>query len=67
MLEYWIVGIVECWNYGILIMKPLVFKGNRLVLNIDTETTGYAQVGFLDQRGRPIKGFFSGRLCLYRW
>jgi hypothetical protein len=48
-------------------MKPLVFKGNRLVLNIDTETTGYAQVGFLDQRGRPIKGFFSGRLCLYRW
>ena len=40
-----------------LVTKPLVFKGNRLVLNIDTEATGYAQVGLLDEQGRPIPGY----------
>jgi hypothetical protein len=40
-----------------VISKPLVFKGNRLVLNIDTDATGYAQVGFLDENGQPIRGF----------
>jgi hypothetical protein len=49
---------------GIIITKPLVFKGNRLVLNIDTDATGYAQVGFLDQHGKPIKGFSSDD-CVY--
>ena len=42
---------------GYLITKPLIFKGNRLVLNIDTDATGYAQVGFLDEEGQPIPGF----------
>jgi len=36
---------------------PLVFSGNRLVLNIDTDATGYAQVGLLDEQGNPIEGF----------
>ena len=49
---------------GIIITKPLVFKGNRLVLNIDTEATGYAQVGFIDQLGKPIKRF-SVDDCVY--
>lgn len=40
-----------------MVTKPLVFKGNRLVLNIDTEATGYAQVGLLDENGRPIQGY----------
>jgi len=39
------------------ISKPLIFEGNRLVLNIDTDATGYAQVGFLDENKQPIKGF----------
>jgi hypothetical protein len=42
---------------GILITKPLIFSGNHLVLNIDTDATGYAQVGFLDQNGKTIEGF----------
>jgi len=49
---------------GYLTTKPLVFKGNRLVLNIDTDATGYAQVGFLDQQGKPIEGF-SVDDCIY--
>jgi len=42
---------------GIIITKPLIFEGNRLVLNIDTDATGYAQVGFLDAAGKPIPGY----------
>ena len=40
-----------------VVSKPLVFKGNRLLLNIDTDAAGYAQVGFLDEKGKPIAGF----------
>jgi hypothetical protein len=47
-----------------VVTKPLVFKGNRLVLNIDTDAAGYAQVGFLDEKGQPIKGF-SVDDCVY--
>lgn len=47
-----------------IITKPLIFKGNRLVLNINTGATGYTQVGFLDQYGNPIKGY-SVKDCIY--
>ena len=49
---------------GYLITKPLTFKGNRLLLNIDTDATGYAQVGFLDEDGHPVEGF-SVDDCVY--
>jgi hypothetical protein len=49
---------------GELVTHPLRFAGNRLVLNVDTRATGYAQVGFLDERGRPIPGF-SVDDCVY--
>lgn len=42
---------------GVLVTKPLTFEGDRLRLNIDTNATGYAQVGFLDEAGDPIPGF----------
>lgn len=42
---------------GVLVTKAITFEGNRLVLNIDTDATGYAQVGILDEQGRPIPGF----------
>lgn len=42
---------------GTLTTRPLVFSGNRLVLNLDTDATGYAQVGLLDERGKPMEGF----------
>ena len=49
---------------GILITKPLVFNGNRLVLNVDTGAAGYAQVGLLDEQGKPIPGFGADD-CVY--
>jgi hypothetical protein len=42
---------------GTMKTRPLVFEGNRLVLNIDTGATGYAQVGILDEDGQPVAGF----------
>lgn len=39
------------------VTKPLVFDGNRLQLNIDTDAVGYAQVGFLNESGEPVEGF----------
>lgn len=47
-----------------IITKPFVFAGSRLTLNIDTDAMGYAQVGFLDQGGKPIPGF-SVNECIY--
>jgi hypothetical protein len=44
-------------RYATIVTKPLTFAGNRLVLNIDTDAAGYAQVGILDGSGQPIQGF----------
>jgi hypothetical protein len=49
---------------GMLTTKPLRFAGNRLVLNVDTDAAGYAQVGFVDEQGAPIPGF-SVDECVY--
>ncbi len=49
---------------GSFTTRPLIFEGNRLVLNLDTDAAGYAQVGFLDERGKPIEGF-SIDDCIY--
>jgi hypothetical protein len=49
---------------GSFTTKPLRFTGNRLLLNIDTDATGYAQVGFVDDKGAPIPGF-SVDDCVY--
>ncbi len=49
---------------GLVVTKPLIFKGNRLILNIDTDAAGYAQVGFLDKNGKPFPGF-SVDNCIY--
>ena len=42
---------------GFVVTNPFKFKGNRLILNIDTDAVGYAQVGFLDENDNPIEGF----------
>jgi hypothetical protein len=42
---------------GNLTTKPLAFSGDRLVMNVDTDATGYLQVGFVDEHGKPIDGF----------
>ena len=49
---------------GTLVTKPLTFKGNRLLLNIDTDAAGYTQVGFLDENGDPVEGF-DVEDCIY--
>jgi hypothetical protein len=49
---------------ALVVTKPLIFEGNRLTLNIDTEAAGYAQVGFVDEDGKPIPGY-SLDDCVY--
>jgi hypothetical protein len=49
---------------GKLVTRPLTFEGNRLVLNVDSGATGYAQIGLLDENGKPIQGF-SVDECVY--
>jgi hypothetical protein len=49
---------------GLIVTKPLIFEGNRLVLNVDTDAVGYLQVGFLDESGNPVPGF-SVDDCIY--
>jgi hypothetical protein len=51
-------------KYGEIKTKPLIFNGNKLVLNINTGATGYAQVGLLDKKGKPIDGY-SVDDCIY--
>ena len=47
-----------------VVTKPFTFHGNKLLLNIDTDAAGYAQVGFLDMNGNDIPGF-SVDDCIY--
>jgi hypothetical protein len=52
------------YSGGEMTTRPLRFTGKRLLLNIDTDAVGYAQVGFLDEQGKPIPGF-SADECIY--
>ena len=47
-----------------LVTKPFTFTGTTLQLNIDTDAAGYAQVGFIDETGKPVEGF-SVEDCVY--
>ncbi len=51
-------------NDARIVTKPFVFEGNRLTFNIDAGATGYAQVGFLDESGKPVEGL-SVDDCIY--
>lgn len=51
------VSLDSAYTGGSITTKPLVFEGNRLVLNIDTDATGWAQVEIQDELGNPIPGF----------
>lgn len=51
------VSADTAYTGGTLTTRPLTFDGRRLVLNINTGATGYAQVGLLDQHGQPIEGY----------
>jgi hypothetical protein len=43
---------------------PLRFAGSRLVLNVDAGATGYLQIGFEDEQGRPVPGLGVDE-CVY--
>jgi hypothetical protein len=47
-----------------VVTRPIIFKGSKLVLNVDTDATGYAQVGFLDENGKAIPGYALDD-CIY--
>ena len=51
-------------NDAPIVTKPFVFEGNRLTFNIDAGALGYAQVGFLDESGKPVEGL-SVDDCIY--
>ena len=51
------VSADSAYTGGRIVTRPLRFKGDRLVLNIDTGATGFAQVGILDGNNNPIPGF----------
>ena len=42
---------------GTFTTKPLRFSGNRLLVNVDTDAAGYAQIGLVDASGGTIPGF----------
>ncbi|MBP8257741.1 MAG: hypothetical protein KAX37_10480, partial [Opitutaceae bacterium] len=51
------VSLDGAYTGGKFITRPFRFSGNRLVLNVDTEATGYLQLGFVDEGNQPIPGF----------
>ena len=58
------VAAEASYTGGTFTTKPFRFEGTLLKLNIDTGATGYAQVGFLDEKGSPIPGY-SVDDCVY--
>lgn len=49
---------------AILVSRPLVFEGKRLILNVDTAGTGYLQVGITHGDGRELPGY-GLEACVY--
>ena len=45
------------WGGGELVTPPIVFTGNRLVLNLDTSAMGTCQVGLQDFASKDVPGF----------
>lgn len=51
------VSMDGAYTGGVLTTRPLTFKGNRLLLNIDTHGSGSAQVALLEADGAEVQGF----------
>lgn len=56
------VGAEFDYEGGSIVTEPLIFKGNRLVLNVDTGAMGEGHVALLNVDGKPIKNF-SAKDC----
>ena len=58
------VSLRTPYTGGSFTTLPLKFSGNRLVVNINTGVTGFAQVGLLDEAGKAIPGY-APEDCIY--
>jgi hypothetical protein len=58
------VSLDAPYTGGSFTTKPLRFAGNRLLLNVDTDAAGYAQIGLVDEHGAVIPGFSIDE-CVY--
>ncbi|MCA1809854.1 MAG: hypothetical protein ABR497_07175 [Kiritimatiellia bacterium] len=51
------VSVNAPWSGGELLTRPLVFTGERLLLNMSTSAAGSLRVELQDPEGRPLPGF----------
>jgi len=51
------VSVHADYRGGEFTTPPLIFKGGRLVLNVNTGATGEAKIEIQDEDGKPIPGF----------
>lgn len=58
------VSLDTPYQGGQFTTRPFTFTGNRLALNIDSDAAGFAQIGLLDESGRPYEGY-SLDDCVY--
>ena len=49
---------------GVLVTPPLIHRGKRLELNVDTSVSGYVQMELLDIYGSPPLGYGLKRFSL---
>ena len=42
---------------GEIITKPVIFSGDKMVINFSTSAAGYVKAELLNSNGKPIKGF----------
>ena len=51
------VSVQAALSGGELVTKPLIFKGEELVINFSTSAAGSTRVEIQDEQGKPINGF----------
>ncbi|MCP4641587.1 MAG: hypothetical protein GY851_14180 [bacterium] len=54
------VSVLAPYEGGELVTKPLVFRGNRLVLNVSTSGSGSVLVELQTPEGEPLPGYGAG-------
>lgn len=51
------VSMRSQYDMGEFTTPPLVFRGHRLMLNVDTSATGVCRVELQDEQGKPLPGY----------
>ncbi|MBP3592459.1 MAG: hypothetical protein J6K14_08260, partial [Clostridia bacterium] len=50
------------FNGGTVTTKPVIFEGDSLEINFKTSALGGVRIEILDENGKPIEGYDSGRI-----